>query len=83
MLVIDIAQNQPRRFPPPLIVEEHNDACFIMRDATEQALAYVYFERSPLSRQLRRARGAAAPRSIGPERTQQMPNSRHLSEMFR
>jgi hypothetical protein len=32
---------------------------------------------------LRRARGAAAPRSIGPERTQQMPNSRHLSEMFR
>jgi hypothetical protein len=44
---------------------------------------FVYFERSPLSPQLRRARGAAAPRSIGPGRTQQMPNSRHLSEMFR
>ena len=73
----------PRRFPSPWIVEEHNDACFIVNDATGQALAYFYFERSPLSRQLRRARGAAAPRSIGPERTQQMPNSRHLSEMFR
>ena len=72
-----------RRFPPPWIVEEHNDACFVVKDATGQALAYVYFERSLLSRQLRRARGAAALRSIGPERTQQMPNSRHLSEMFR
>jgi hypothetical protein len=26
-----------RRFPPPWIVEEHNDACFIVRDATGQA----------------------------------------------
>jgi len=34
----------PRRFPPPWIVEEHNDACFIVRDATGQALACVYFE---------------------------------------
>jgi len=69
-----------RRFPPPWTIEEHNAACFIVRDATGQALAYVYFGRSPVSRQLRRARGAAAPRSIGPGRTQQMPNSRHLSE---
>jgi hypothetical protein len=72
-----------RRFPPPWTLEEHNDACFIVKDANGQALGYVYFERSPLSRQLRRARGAAAPRSIGQERTQQISNSRHLSEMFR
>jgi hypothetical protein len=29
-----------RRFPPPLIVEEHNNACFIVRDNTGQAIAY-------------------------------------------
>jgi len=29
-----------RRFPPPWIVEEHNDACFIVKDATGQALGY-------------------------------------------
>ena len=72
-----------RRFPPPWTLDERNDACFIVKDAIGQALGYFYFERSPLSRQLRRARGAAAPRSVGPGRTQQMPNSRHLSEMFR
>jgi hypothetical protein len=32
-----------RRFPPPWSVEE-TDACFIVRDANRQALAYVYFE---------------------------------------
>jgi hypothetical protein len=32
-----------RRFPPPWSVEE-TDACFIVRDANVQALAYVYFE---------------------------------------
>jgi hypothetical protein len=31
------------RFPPPRSVEEP-DACFIVRDANGQALAYVYFE---------------------------------------
>ena len=31
------------RFPPPWSVEE-TDACFIVRDANGQALAYVYFE---------------------------------------
>ena len=36
----------PRRFPPPWIVEEL-DACFIVRDHTGQALAYVYFEEEP------------------------------------
>jgi hypothetical protein len=37
-----------RRFPPPWPVEE-TDACFIVRDANRQALAYVYFETSPSS----------------------------------
>jgi hypothetical protein len=32
-----------RRFPPPWSVEE-TDACFIVRNAKGQALAYVYFE---------------------------------------
>jgi hypothetical protein len=36
-----------RRFPPPWTIEEHNDACFIVRDATGQALAYFYFEEEP------------------------------------
>ena len=30
-----------RRFPPPWSVDE-TDACFIVRDANGQALAYVY-----------------------------------------
>ena len=33
-----------RRFPPPWTVEE-TDACFIVRDANGQALAYSYFAR--------------------------------------
>jgi hypothetical protein len=36
-----------RRFPPPWIIEENNNACFIVRDGTGQALAYVYFEDEP------------------------------------
>ena len=41
------AASQPvRRFPPPWTVEE-TDACFIVRDANGQALAYVYFEDEP------------------------------------
>jgi hypothetical protein len=35
------------RFPPPWIVEEHNDACFIVEDATGKALGYFYFEDEP------------------------------------
>ena len=37
-----------RRFPPPWITQEHNHACFIVKDATAQALAYFYFEDEPL-----------------------------------
>jgi hypothetical protein len=32
-----------RRFPPPWSAEE-TDACFIVRDASGQALGYFYFE---------------------------------------
>jgi len=34
----------PRRFPAPRTIEEHNNACFIVRDKGGQALAYFYFE---------------------------------------
>jgi len=36
-----------RSIPPPWIVEEHNDACFIVKDANRQALGYFYFEDEP------------------------------------
>ena len=36
-----------RRFPPPWAIDEHNDACFIARDANGQALGYFYFEEEP------------------------------------
>jgi hypothetical protein len=37
----------PRRFPPPWSIDEANDACFIVRDKTGQALGYFYFEDEP------------------------------------
>jgi hypothetical protein len=36
-----------RRFPPPWTVEDHNDACFIVKDRNGYALAYVYYEEEP------------------------------------
>jgi hypothetical protein len=33
----------PRRFPPPWVIDE-TDACFIVRDATGQALGYFHFQ---------------------------------------
>ena len=36
-----------RCFPPPWTVEDHNDACFIVKDRGGQALAYVYYEEEP------------------------------------
>ncbi|MGA2459314.1 MAG: hypothetical protein ABSF85_17230 [Terriglobales bacterium] len=36
-----------RRIPPPWIVEEYNNACFIVKDATGQALGYFSFEEEP------------------------------------
>jgi hypothetical protein len=37
----------PRRFPPPWIVEDYRDHCFIVRDSSGQALAYVFYEEEP------------------------------------
>ena len=38
--------NHARRFPPPWTIDD-NGACFIVRDANGQALAYVYYEDEP------------------------------------
>jgi len=43
MLIIS-SMPAARRFPPPWSIEEANNACFIVRDSTGQALAYFYFE---------------------------------------
>ena len=37
---------ETRRFPPPWSAEE-TEACYIVRDANGQAIAYVYFEQEP------------------------------------
>jgi len=47
------------------MIEEHNNACFIVKAATGQALAYFYFEdepgrRSAAKRQRRTQRNACA-----------------------
>ena len=31
-----------RRFAPPWMIEEHNNACFIVKDATGQALSDLF-----------------------------------------
>jgi hypothetical protein len=36
-----------RRFPPPWIIDESNNACFIVKDKNGQALGYFYFEEEP------------------------------------
>jgi hypothetical protein len=36
----------PRRFPPPWSIDEL-EACFVVRDHSGQALAYIYFENEP------------------------------------
>jgi hypothetical protein len=36
-----------RRFPVPWIFEDHNDACFIVKDANGLAVTYVYYEEEP------------------------------------
>ena len=37
-----------RHFPEPWFVEEL-DACFVVKDLNGQALAYMYFEKSPVT----------------------------------
>jgi hypothetical protein len=32
-----------RRFPPPWTIDEANNACFIVRDSTGEALGYFLF----------------------------------------
>jgi hypothetical protein len=36
-----------RRFSPPWTAEEYRGICYIMRDANNFAVAYVYFESEP------------------------------------
>jgi hypothetical protein len=36
-----VSMPSPRRLPPPLALDEMNNACFIVRDRNGQALAYV------------------------------------------
>ena len=48
-----------RRFPPPWTFEDHNDARFIVKDATGFAIAYVYYEDEWQPRNLARAWGGA------------------------
>jgi len=44
MLIVTGATLPPRRVPPPWTVEESNNACFIVRDATmeEQGGRYIW-----------------------------------------
>ena len=37
----------PRRFPAPWTIEDHNGACFIVKDQNGYALAYVCYEEEP------------------------------------
>ena len=36
-----------RRFPQPWTYEDHNDACYIVKDVNGLAIAYVYYEEDP------------------------------------
>ena len=38
---------ESRRFPSPWTIEEANNACFIVKAQSSQALAYIYFEDEP------------------------------------
>jgi hypothetical protein len=36
-----------RRFPAPWTIEDHNDACFIVKDRAGHSLAFIYYEDEP------------------------------------
>jgi hypothetical protein len=42
-----LVTESPRRFPVPWTFEDHNNACFIVKDANGLAVAYVYYEEEP------------------------------------
>jgi hypothetical protein len=44
--MLGMTEQPSRRFPPPLTVEE-TQPCFVVRDHSGQALAFVYFENEP------------------------------------
>ena len=52
-----------RRFPPPWTVEEYRGISYIVRDANNFAVAYVYFESEP-GRQVARRPRAVDPLAI-------------------
>jgi hypothetical protein len=52
-----------RRFPPPWTVEEFRGISYIVRDANNFPVAYVYFESEPGRRAARRP-GAVEPSAI-------------------
>ena len=37
----------PRQFPPPWTSEDNGGACFIVKGAHGQSLAYIYFDHEP------------------------------------
>jgi endo-1,4-beta-D-glucanase Y len=43
----NLASMPSRRFPAPWAFEDHNDACFIVKDKNGYAVAYVYYEEEP------------------------------------
>ncbi len=57
----------PRRFPPPWTIEGANNACFIVRDSTGQALGYFYFEDEPGRRSAAKLLTRYEARSAGSE----------------
>jgi len=78
-----------RRFPPPWTLEEHNDACFIVRDKNGQALGYFYFEDEPGRRSAaklltkdesgRMAANFSKPLAVHRGATRQSPQRRQIS----
>jgi hypothetical protein len=45
---MDAYNEMTRRFSPPWTIEDHNGACFIVRNVSRRALGYFYFEESPV-----------------------------------
>lgn len=53
-----------RTFPRPWRVEEYNDSCFIIKDATGFSVAYVYFDDVPSRRSATNRMSKASARRI-------------------